>query len=26
VIANGLPKDILENATVQNVYLGKEFA
>jgi lipopolysaccharide export system ATP-binding protein len=26
VIANGLPKDILENSTVQNVYLGKEFA
>lgn len=26
VIANGLPTDILENATVQNVYLGKEFA
>ena len=26
VIANGLPRDILENATVQNVYLGKEFA
>jgi lipopolysaccharide export system ATP-binding protein len=26
VIADGLPKDILENATVQNVYLGKEFA
>ena len=26
VIANGLPKDILENATVQNVYLGREFA
>ena len=26
VIANGLPKDILENATVQNVFLGKEFA
>ena len=26
VIANGLPKDILQNATVQNVYLGKEFA
>ena len=26
VVANGLPKDILENATVQNVYLGKEFA
>lgn len=26
VIANGLPMDILENATVQNVYLGKEFA
>ena len=26
VIANGLPTDILTNATVQNVYLGKEFA
>ena len=26
VIANGLPTDILEDATVQNVYLGKEFA
>ena len=26
VIASGLPTDILENATVQNVYLGKEFA
>jgi lipopolysaccharide export system ATP-binding protein len=26
VIANGLPKDILDNATVQNVYLGKQFA
>ena len=26
VIANGLPREILENATVQNVYLGKEFA
>ena len=26
VIAKGLPTDILENATVQNVYLGKEFA
>ncbi|NCF76696.1 MAG: LPS export ABC transporter ATP-binding protein [Proteobacteria bacterium] len=26
VISSGLPTDILENATVQNVYLGKEFA
>ena len=26
VIANGLPSEILDNTTVQNVYLGKEFA
>jgi len=26
VIANGLPSEILKNTTVQNVYLGKEFA